>query len=106
MIKVLFFYDEHLTCQGFRVKGHANHSDYGSDVVCAGVSSAVQMCCNGITEILKAKVKIDKVDGEISLQVEGKDESVQVLLKSLRLQLLLISKEYGDYVKIKAVKNF
>ena len=35
---------------GFRVTGHAGYAESGSDIVCAGVTTAVQLVANGITE--------------------------------------------------------
>ena len=37
---------------GFSVSGHAMFDEAGRDIVCAAVSSAVQLTVNGITEIL------------------------------------------------------
>ena len=37
----------------FSVSGHAGYDDYGHDIVCASVTSAVQLTANGITEVLK-----------------------------------------------------
>ncbi|MDD3401157.1 MAG: ribosomal-processing cysteine protease Prp [Eubacteriales bacterium] len=39
---------------GFRLKGHAEHGDYGYDLVCAAISGVVQTTILGITEVLKA----------------------------------------------------
>ena len=37
---------------GFSVSGHAGYADSGKDIVCAAVSSAVQLTANGITVVL------------------------------------------------------
>ena len=51
MIRVEFTKSgELLTC--FSVSGHAGYDDYGHDIVCASVTSAVQLTANGITEVL------------------------------------------------------
>ena len=43
----------------FSVSGHAGYDDYGHDIVCAPVTSAVQLTANGITEVLKLPAKVD-----------------------------------------------
>ena len=42
----------------FSVSGHAGYDDYGHDIVCASVTSAVQLTANGITEVLKLPAKV------------------------------------------------
>ena len=39
----------------FDVSGHAGFANAGEDIVCAGVSSALQLTANGITEVVRAK---------------------------------------------------
>ena len=34
---------------GFKISGHAGYADKGEDIVCASVSSAVQLVANTIT---------------------------------------------------------
>ena len=38
---------------GFEVKGHTGWSINGDDILCAAISSAVQLVANGITECAK-----------------------------------------------------
>ena len=46
---------------GFKFKGHAGYDDFGNDIVCASVSSAVQLTANTITEFfgIDAALMID-----------------------------------------------
>lgn len=37
----------------FEIKGHADFSGYGDDIICAAVSSVGQMTINGLIETLK-----------------------------------------------------
>ena len=48
---------------GFAVSGHAGYDDYGHDIVCASVTSAVQMTANGLTEVLELQGDVT-VDGD------------------------------------------
>ena len=100
MIKASFFYSKGGFCVGFEVSGHSGFAESGFDIVCAAVSCAVQMCCNGITEIVKADAEVFVDSDEISLKVESFDEKVQVLLESLKMQIGLLEKDYGENISL------
>ena len=100
MIKASFFYSKGGFCVGFEVSGHSGFAEPGLDIVCAAVSCAVQMCCNGITEIVKADAEVFVDSDEISLKVESFDEKVQVLLESLKMQIGLLEKDYGENISL------
>ena len=100
MIKASFFYSKGGFCVGFEVSGHSGFAESGFDIVCAAVSCAVQMCCNGITEIVKADARVFVDSDEISLKVESFDEKVQVLLESLKMQIGLLEKDYGENISL------
>ena len=46
---------------GFKVSGHAEYDESGRDIVCAGVSSAVMMTANLITEIFRFEAEVSAV---------------------------------------------
>lgn len=104
MISVVFYEDKGKLLKGFLASGHAGFLEYGKDIVCAAVSCAIQMCCNGITEILKQRVIIDCSEGKISLNVESNEKSIQNFLGALKLQLSLIEEEYPKNVELKIVE--
>ena len=43
---------------GFKVSGHAGYDMFGKDIVCAGVSSAVMMTANLVTEIFGFEAEV------------------------------------------------
>ena len=49
--------------RGFTVSGHAGYAEAGSDIVCAAATSAVQLVCNTITDVLceEAQVSVEAV---------------------------------------------
>ena len=100
MIRASFLYSKGGFCVGFEVFGHSGFAESGLDIVCSAVSCAVQMCCNGITEIVKADAQIFVDPDKISLRVEKFDEKVQVLLESLRMQIGLLEKDYGENISL------
>lgn len=108
MIYVEFYKNKKGFFKGFSFKGHAEFEEYGKDIVCAAVSCAVRLCCNGLTEIAKKNVLIKEEDGEIGLKVlneEVKDEVVQIFLKALKLEIGLIEKSYSENVKLKVTED-
>jgi uncharacterized protein len=85
---------------GFVVSGHSGYSKSGSDIVCAAVSSVVELTCNGITELAKVKTDISVLDDTVTLKLlEFNDVSIK-MLKALYLQLNAISEEYPKYLQI------
>lgn len=107
MIFVEFYENKQGFLKGFSFKGHANFKEHGKDIVCAAVSSSVRLCCNGLTEVAKKKVLIEKKDEKICLSVlneEIEDEVVQIFLKTLKLEVSLIEKNYSENVKLNVVE--
>ena len=56
---------------GFTVSGHAGYADAGEDIVCAAVSSAVQLTANGITEVLGMKARVTAKGDTVSLKMDS-----------------------------------
>lgn len=88
-----------------KVKGHSNFSSYGTDIVCASVSSTVLMTINGMCELLKVDVKYTIEDGKVFANIKHLDykdiEKCQVLLESLCIFLSEIAIKYPKNVKFK-----
>lgn len=100
MTKVKFFLSNEIIC-GFSVKGHSGFAESGLDIVCAAVSSAVELTANGITEIAKADAKVTVNGDEVSLRLIDLDNAVATaLLKSLRLHLELLAQDYPSNIII------
>lgn len=87
--------------RGVEVSGHAGWAAAGRDVVCASVSSAVQLTSNGITEILKvpAKVLVDENTVCCELPAGAKKEASD-FIDALYLHFNLLAQDYPDYIKI------
>ena len=85
--------------------GHANFADHGEDIVCAAISSNLQLPLGGITEILGLIPKFEISDGFLEvdlrgLDLQGKDREVSILLESMNLMLKELAKEYPKYLKL------
>lgn len=90
---------------GFNISGHANYADYGKDIVCAAVSSALQMIANGLTEILKLKCKIKEDENNIALKImeNNKTDALKsgyAFIGSFYLHLKLLATNYKRTIKV------
>lgn len=81
------------------VIGHANYSEYGKDIVCAGVSALVQALVGWIEEnSWKVEcISVDLKEGIISC--EG-GEDIAAVFNMTTLGLGKIANSYPDYVQI------
>ena len=90
---------------GFKVSGHANFDGYGHDIVCASVSSAVQLVCNTISECFKntdAKISVDENYG-ISLKLINTPigDPCYTLIDGLKLHLEVLSEDFPKTINLK-----
>ena len=104
MINARFITNNSAAC-GFEISGHAGYADKGNDIVCASVSSAVQMAANTITEVIKAGTYVSSADGKVTLRLiqnpDGdKIVAVKAVLEGLRLHLSLLSNRYRGTISI------
>lgn len=92
MICADFFRNEHDRLVGFRITGHAGYADYGEDVCCASVSSAVMLTANTVTEAFKIKADVAVEENEIILRLENdSSEEGDKLLLGLLTHLYFLS---------------
>lgn len=93
MIQVQFFSRrEHLV--GFKVSGHSMLADFGKDILCAAVSSAVQLTVNGIVEILAISSKVKVAENSISLLILDDQQAAESFLYALKLHFHLLEQDY------------
>lgn len=85
----------------FSVSGHAGYDDYGHDIVCASVTSAVQLAANGITEVLKLPAKVDVEENLIRVTLPRQQrEKGQPFLQALLLHLRLLAQDYEGTIQV------
>lgn len=95
MIQVHFFKSGKVYL-GFSVSGHAGYADNGEDIVCASVSSAVQLTANGITEVLKLPAEVSAKGDTVRLKLRSETDSpvAQPFFEAFALHLELLSQEF------------
>jgi uncharacterized protein len=104
VIKARFLNNGGVTC-GFEVSGHADYAGKGHDIVCASVSSAVQMAANTVTEVIGVAASVSDVGGKVTFCLskridQEKTVAAVAVIEGLRLHLSILSKQYRGTISI------
>ena len=97
IIITIFQNQESIT--GFRCLGHAEYAEYGSDIICAGVSALVVNAINSIEAMTDTEydLKTDEETGLVDFKLKDEaDHDTSVLLLSMVLGLQGIQTNYGN----------
>lgn len=91
--------------------GHSGYAEEGKDIVCSAVSSLMETLANGLTEIVKANVKVE-IDEQIpKLHIlileedKEKQKQAQLLMKTTVLGLKGVADGFAKFIKIKEKQN-
>lgn len=94
------FYKTNGTFSGFRISGHTGYAPRGRDIVCAAVSSAVQLTVNILYEF-KIGVKTSSDGGAVECIVKNAGDDIsQRIIKQLIHHFELILEEFPKTIKI------
>lgn len=104
MTKVEFITQED-RITGFCVSGHSGYGEEGTDIVCAAISTAVQMAEATITQVLgvRAKTRVNADDTRVTLTLPAasdEEDAVQAVLAGMMLTLCNLRDEYPDYIEV------
>lgn len=100
MLKAVFLKKNGRYCE-CSVSGHAGYAKRGKDIVCASVSSAVQLTANLITETFQepAEVGVEPASNTIRIQLsDGCSPVAASVLEMLYLHLCSISDEFPNTI--------
>ncbi|MBE6860532.1 MAG: ribosomal-processing cysteine protease Prp [Ruminococcus sp.] len=93
------FYESDGLMSGFSFSGHADYADIGSDVVCAAVSSAVQLTANLLEDFdFSPDVKVG--NNIVKCCVSKGNSSSDKIIFALKNHLEAILDEYPKTIKI------
>ena len=85
-----------------KVNGHADYAQYGQDIVCASVSTAVYMSINQIEVFDKTMcINYQVEEGNAYIEVVREDEIVKKVISNLIFTLRDLELQYPKYIKIK-----
>jgi uncharacterized protein len=104
VLKARFIMSGQTLC-GFEVSGHAGYADKGEDIVCAAVSSAVQLTANTIIEAVGVGAYVSRKSGMVSLRLlrsedKAKMVTARAVIKGLRLHLFILGVQYPKTISI------
>lgn len=83
------------------IEGHAGYQQYGSDIVCSSISTAIYMTRNAI-ELLEPcynLANIELAEGFASFKVERKYINACKLLENLEFMLKDLESQFPKYIK-------
>lgn len=92
--------------QSFTMSGHADFSNHGEDIVCAGASAVSFGAVNSVIKLTGVQPDIEMGDGGFLRCTVPDDlpsavqEKVQLILESMIVSLQTIEQEYGKHIKI------
>ena len=107
MTKIEFFnQDGRIT--GFCCAGHSGYAEEGSDIVCAAISSAIQVAECTINDVCgaRAKTRVQEDEARITLTLPAKceeEETVQAVLTGLMLTLCHLRDDFSEYIEVMEV---
>ncbi len=91
---------------GFSISGHADIAEYGQDIACASVSSAVMLTVNTITDVFNIKAKTKVLENDILLKLtDDPNGDGDRLLLGLVAHLYLLCEEFPGAVKVKITEK-
>ncbi|MGM0600477.1 MAG: ribosomal-processing cysteine protease Prp [Candidatus Rifleibacteriota bacterium] len=102
MVFIEFSYPENHDLK-LKVKGHAEKSGKGNDVVCAAVSALVQTLAAGVQKNLEAQVngKLETGDCDLTIRVPKENQAdAELVFKIFRYGFQKIAESYPEHVKL------
>lgn len=90
------------------IKGHANYSSFGSDIVCASVSSVVQTALLGILNVVNLKIPFERKEGFLSFEIPKnltKEQNIMInaILNTMTEGLKDIQQSFKKFVKMEEI---
>lgn len=105
LINVLLTYDTFGRLTQFEVTGHDGSQCAGTNVICASVSVLALTFVKSLLELLEIPMSGTIEKGCISLYLTEnpplRQEELKLLLKSFKLGISSIIKEYGNVIELK-----
>lgn len=101
-VKVVFQQDKILEVD---INDHADSNIHGQDLVCAGVSCISVGILNTLNELYEDACDLLMDEAHVRIVVKDKmNEGIQIVLKTMYIQLLTMEENYGEFIKITKVE--
>lgn len=87
------------------IEGHANYAPLGQDIVCASISTLVQVLIKCIEEMTEDKIEYSIRPGMVDIKFRDLSEKAQLLVSSFFIGAQMIAEQYPNNVKIVQALN-
>ena len=110
MINVIVI-KEKQTIKTIEATGHSGYAERGGDIVCSAISTLMETLANGLTEVVKAEVKVlvDETIPHLSITLNEIDKEkckhAQVLMQTTLMGIKGVAQEFSKFIKIKEKQN-
>ena len=92
---------------GFDSQGHSGYAEAGTDIVCAGITSAIRLVETTVNDVLglAASVKVRESDTSISFRLPGglaptAESTCQALMTGLMVYFAELHDEFPDNIEV------
>lgn len=82
------------------ITGHANFAPIGKDIVCASISTLIQVFVASVEELTTDKLETEITGGNAVIRYRTLTEKTKILLESFLLGVEMIASEYPNNVRI------
>lgn len=82
------------------VEGHAEYAPIGEDIVCAAVSTLIQVFVASVEELTNDTIRAELGAGKAFIQYKNLSEHAQLLLDSFFVGVQMIASTYPEHVKL------
>lgn len=90
----------------FEISGHANYAEYGKDIVCSSVTTAVFTTLGLLEKLLKKdEYSYTEKEGLIKFQTNNSTDLIRTIFQNFQEVLENIERQYPKNLKIKIAKN-
>lgn len=101
---VIKCYDSIITGR-ITIQGHANYAPLGQDIVCASVSTLVQVMIASIEQMTQDKIEYSIQPGMVDIEFRDLSEQAQFLISSFFIGVQMIADQYPNNVQIVQALN-
>ena len=93
------FFEKNGEITGFRVNDHAGYAESGEDIVCAAVSSAVQLTAN-LLDALELQPDVNLGENVVECMLPSAGDLQATVLEQFRLHLEAVQEEFPENINI------
>src|SRR5689334_2174787 len=101
--EVIYQIDKKNNFQNILIKNHANYSEKGQDIVCAGISAITNGTVNFLYRHYKKYCQISYQPTKVIINLTAINSDCQLCLQLTLYQLKNIANSYPDYLKIEVL---